>query len=352
MGNPLARGLYSSISGTGGTCLREALPRCPENQPQGTACKGNTQKSHGNQRKEGRGSRNSKPWLGCTSCAPRGIHRAPTVLWLLPKSLGVQGICSLAAAVRAQRALQPPLVPWEEQGQGRTTWRCPWIVPLPSPPRRGTLRGCLGRFSSLPPCLHGLHPKAAAVSGVRGLFPGCCDHSLHPGWSTGRAEPPQCPFPEDALCSSSTDHAGLATASPAPFGLNPIFPLLGEAAVLGHGPAASGCFSGIQAASAALEPAFFCLFCRFSLFFFLKAAKHCHLYRSERCCPERKTWIGKRGRKSLIQPFRAGPTTSIQPLTPVQCPLGARDIFLRDQSFVVCTPVPDAEGLVAQLLPW
>lgn len=112
--------------------------------------------------------------------------------------------------------------------------------------------------------------------------------------------------------------------------------------MLGHGPAASGCFSGTPAACAALEPALLPAkllpFLQIFPFFFWKAAELCHLHRPERCwgsCPERNNWDGERGRKSLPQPCRTSPPTSTQPPSPALCAPGAWDVFLRDQSFLV-----------------
>lgn len=146
------------------------------------------------------------------------------------------------------------------------------------------------------------------------------------------------------LCSSSTNHARLGTASPAPSGLNPIFPPLAEAAVLGHGPAASGCFSGIRAASAALEPALLPAkllpFLQiFPLFSGKQPSAAAFTGQSDAgsSALRGKPGTGERGSKILIQPSRAGPTMSIQPLSSALCPPGAWDIFLRDQSFL-CSP--------------
>lgn len=114
--------------------------------PQGKVCKGSTQKSHGNQRREGRRSPELQAMTGVhVLWHSQSSHRAVAAA----KSLGIQGFAALQLRSERSRALQPPLVPWEEQGQGRTTWRCPGLVPLPSPPRRGTLRGCFS--PSLPP---------------------------------------------------------------------------------------------------------------------------------------------------------------------------------------------------------
>lgn len=149
------------------------------------------------------------------------------------------------------------------------------------------------------------------------------------------------------------------SSTPSSPGLNAIFPPLLEAAVLGHGPAASGCCSGTRAASAALEPAFLTAnllpFVQIFPFFSGKqpsAASSPRMEPSGEPCPERTPGTGQGGRKILLQPCRAGPASGTQPLTPALCPLGAWDVFLRDQSFLLCTQVPDAEPWWPRALPW
>lgn len=76
------------------------LPQCPVNQPQEGLVRAAPKNLMGTRAGRAGGVPDSEPRLGCTSCAPGGIHRAPTVLWLLPNPLGIQGIYSPAAAVR------------------------------------------------------------------------------------------------------------------------------------------------------------------------------------------------------------------------------------------------------------
>lgn len=117
---------------------------------------------------------------GARSVLPVAFTELPLCCGCCQNPWQFRGFAASLLRSELSGALQPPLVPWEEQGQGRTTWRCPWLVPLPSPRQEGHPEGPV-LFS---PSLHVLHPKAAAVSvWVRWLFPGCCDHSLQPGWS-------------------------------------------------------------------------------------------------------------------------------------------------------------------------
>lgn len=161
------------------------------------------------------------------------------------------------------------------------------------------------------------------------------------------------------LCSSSTNHARLGAASPARSGLNPIFPPLAEAAVLGHGPAASGCFSGIREASAALEPALLPAkllpFLQIFPLFFWKTAECCCLYRTERCwelCPERKTWDWGEREQNPHPAFQGWPNHEHPAPELSSLPSWCLGHFSERSKLSVLTRVPDAEGLVAQLLPW